>query len=135
MQDDVSRLVGFDGLVVTGVRDRGWSLELEAELAVRAGCCRGCGRGSLTVRDRDVVRVRDLPIGGRLTNLLWRKRWYCCQACERTFTETHPELPARQRVSARFRVRLFRRAQHFRNGQSEHSHPANLNCRAPRQNC
>jgi transposase len=109
MQDDVSRVVGIDGLVVSRVLDHGWWLELEVELAVRAGCCRFCGRGSVTVKDRDVVRVRDLPIAGRLTYLSWRKRRYRCDGCERTFTETHPQLPSRQRVSARFRARLFER--------------------------
>ena len=109
MQDDVSRLVGVDWLTVTDVVDHGRWLGLEVELTARAGCCRWCGRGSLMVKDRDLVRIRDLPIAGRLTYLLWRKRRYRCEACERTFTETHPELPARQRVSARFRARLFER--------------------------
>jgi transposase len=40
---------------------------------------------------------------------LWRKRRFCCEACGRTFTETHPALPSRQRVSARFRQHLFER--------------------------
>jgi transposase len=109
MQDDVSRLVGIDGVSVIGVLDRGWWLELEVELAGRAACCRWCGRGSLQVKDRSVVRVRDLPIGGRLTYLCWRKRRYFCEGCGRTFTETHPGLPARQRVSARMRAWLFER--------------------------
>jgi transposase len=85
MLDDVSRVLGLDGLAVTGVVDHGWWLELEVELVARAACCRWCGRGSLKVKDRDVVRVRDLPIGGRPTYLLWRKRRYCCAGCERTF--------------------------------------------------
>jgi transposase len=80
MLDDVSRLVGIDGLVVTGVSDHGWWLELEVELTVQAACCRWCGRGSLTVKDRDRVRVRDLPIAGRITYLVWRKRRYRCEA-------------------------------------------------------
>lgn len=109
MRDDVSRLVGIDGLAVVGVSDHGWWLELEVELIERAGCCRWCGRGSLAVKDRHVVRVRDLPVAGRLTWLLWRKRRYFCEGCGRTFTETHPELPARQRVSARMRAWLFER--------------------------
>jgi hypothetical protein len=67
MQDDVSRLVGIDGLVVTGVADHGWWLELEVELVGQAGCCRRCGRGSLMVKERDLVRIRDLPIAGRLS--------------------------------------------------------------------
>lgn len=56
-----------------------------------------------------MVRVRDLPIGGRVVYLRWRKRRYVCEGCERTFTETHPALPPRQRVSARFRAWLFER--------------------------
>ena len=32
-----------------------------------------------------------------------------CEGCERTFTKTHPALPSRQRVSARFRAHLFER--------------------------
>ena len=109
MQDDVSRLVGIDGLVVTGVVELGEQLELEVELMVGAGCCRRCGRGSLRVKDRPVVRVRDLPVAGRVTWLLWRKRRFCCEACGRTSTETHPALPSRQRVSARLRRHLFER--------------------------
>jgi hypothetical protein len=33
MQDDVSRLVGIEGMAVTGVADHGWWIELEVELA------------------------------------------------------------------------------------------------------
>ena len=110
MQDDVSRLVGIEGLVVTGVDDVGACLLVSVELVVAAGCCRWCGRSSLTVKDRPVVRVRDLPIAGRVTYLLWRKRRFGCEVCGRTFTEEHPALPPRQRVSARFRARLFERS-------------------------
>jgi transposase len=109
MQDDVSRLVGIDGLVVTGVVELREQLELEVEVALGAGCCRWCGHGSLLVKERPVVRVRDLPLAGRVTWLLWRKRRFHCESCERTFTETHPALPSRQRVSARFRRHLFER--------------------------
>ncbi len=53
------------------------------------------------------MRVRDLPVAGRMTFLCWRKWRFWCEACGRTFTETHPALPSRQRVSARFRGHLF----------------------------
>ncbi|HEX3278895.1 MAG TPA: transposase family protein, partial [Thermoleophilaceae bacterium] len=109
MQDHGSRLVGLDGMAVRGVDEVGDQLDLEVELIARAGCCPGCGRGSLTIKDRPVVRVRDLPVAGRPTYLVWRKRRFGCRACGRTFTETHPELPARQRVTARFCRRLTER--------------------------
>jgi transposase len=41
--------------------------------------------------------------------LVWRKRRYCCAECGRTFTETDERLPARQRVTRRFRGRLAER--------------------------
>ena len=109
MQDHVSRLVGLEGFEVLGVIEEGGRLDLEVELAARAGCCPRCGRASLEVKERPRVRVRDLPIAGRVTHLVWRKRRYRCRECGRAFTESHPELPARQRVTRRFRRRLLER--------------------------
>ncbi len=63
-----------------GGRDQ---LDLEVELVARAGCFPHRGRG---VKERPVVRVRDLPIAGRAIHLRWRKRRYRCQGCRRTFT-------------------------------------------------
>lgn len=83
MEDDVSRLVGIEGLVVTGVVNVREQLGLEVELTLGGGCCRWCGRGSLKVKDRPVVRVRDLPVAGRVTWLLWPKRRFYWNRCRR----------------------------------------------------
>jgi transposase len=109
MRDHVSRLVGLEGFEVKRVLERGDRLDLEVELVARAGWLPDCGRSSVEVKDRPVVRVRDLPIAGRVTYLVWRKRRYHCRGCGRTFSEQHPELSARQRVTRRFRLRLFER--------------------------
>jgi hypothetical protein len=53
--------------------------------------------------------VGDLPIAGRVTYLVWRKRRYRCAGCGQTFTESPPELPTRQSVTRRFRRRLIAR--------------------------
>ena len=70
MQDDLSRVVGLAGLEVKHVIEEGDRLDLEVEPVARAGCCPRCGRASLDVKDRPRVRVRDLPIVGRVTNLV-----------------------------------------------------------------
>jgi transposase len=109
MQDHVSRLVGLEGFEVKSVIEVGDRLDLEVELVARAGCCPYCGRGSVDVKERPAVRVRDLPVAGRVTHLVWRKRRYRCRECRRSFTESHAELAARQRVTRRFRLRLGER--------------------------
>jgi transposase len=79
MRDHVSRLVGLEGFEVKRVIEGGDRLDLEVELVARAGCCPDCGRSSLEVEERPRVRVRDLPIAGRVTHLVWRKRRYRCR--------------------------------------------------------
>lgn len=60
MHGQGSRLLGLHGVVVTNVGEAGER-------------CPRCGRGPVMVKDRPVVAVRDLPIGGRATVLRWRK--------------------------------------------------------------
>ena len=109
MQDHATRLVGLDRLVVTGVERAGDQLDLQVELIAREVGCPRCGGSDVRVKERPRVRVRDLAIAGRLTRLVWRKRRYRCTDCGRTFTETHEQLPSRQRVTGRFRARLAER--------------------------
>jgi zinc-finger of transposase IS204/IS1001/IS1096/IS1165 len=69
MQDHATRLVGLDGLVVTGVQRVGEQLDLQVELLARAAGCPHCGGSDVRVKERPRVRVRDLPIAGRVTRL------------------------------------------------------------------
>src|SRR5207244_6928536 len=108
MFEQVSRLVGLDGLVVTGLCERDDELDLELELVAVATSCRFCG-GRIEVKERPRVRVRDLSLSGRRVWLVWRKRRFRCHRCRRSFTETDARLPSRRRVSARFHARLFER--------------------------
>lgn len=110
MEAEVTRILGLQELVVTAVHERGEELELSVESQLAAACCPHCGQASVESKERPRVRVRDLPLAGRRTYLLWRKRRYRCRDCRRSFSERHPELPARQRVSRRFRALLHERA-------------------------
>ena len=76
MQDHATRLVGLDGLVVTEVQQALERLDLQVELLARATGCPHCGGGELRVKERPRMRARDLPIAGRVTRLVWRKRRY-----------------------------------------------------------
>jgi len=67
MFEQLSGLLGLEGFTVTSVAERGDELDLEVELVTAGGCCPRCGRGSCEVKERPLVRVRDLPIAGRRT--------------------------------------------------------------------
>lgn len=111
MRDEASRLLGLTGLRVLGVVEgNGDALDLEVESIAQARCCPHCAGEDLVIKERPVVGVRDLPLAGRMAHLRWRKRRWRCRGCGRTHTEQHPALPARQRVSGRFRERLAARA-------------------------
>ena len=109
MQDHATRLVGLEGFVVIGVKRAGEQLDLQVELLARAVGCPYCGEQEVRVKERPLVGVRDLPMAGQMTRLVWRKRRYRCLGCARTFTETHDQVPSRQRVTGRFRARLAER--------------------------
>jgi transposase len=110
MQDHVSRLVGLDGFRVTGMIEQDDELDLEVELIVRVDACPYCASSELVVHERPVVAVRDLPVCGRRATLRWRKRRYRCKRCRRSCTESCPQAPSRQRLTARLQARLADRA-------------------------
>jgi hypothetical protein len=68
------------GVAVSGGRQvchrRGWVVAQRTservELHARAADCPQCGGTEVRVKDRPLVRVRDLPIAGRLTRLAGR---------------------------------------------------------------
>jgi len=64
------------------------------------------------LHDRRVVRLRDLPSGGRPVTLIWVKRvWRCAEpSCPvRTWTETHPAIRPRMALTERARAEACRR--------------------------
>ena len=84
-----TRLLGLDGLEVVSAELVGDEWQLAVQTTATMVGCAGCGVRA-TPHGRRVVRVRDLPVGGRPVVLLWRKRiWRCREsACKvRTWTE------------------------------------------------
>lgn len=54
--------------------------------------------------------VRDLSMSGRPVVLRWRKRRWRCTYCSKTWTESHPQVPPRARMTLRFKEHLATRA-------------------------
>jgi transposase len=111
MSDATSVLFGledeFGVLEVQRVGSTG--LKVSIEQLAREGPCPVCGVLTGTVKDRPVMRLKDLPASGQTVELWWRKRRLVCAEplCPRkTFTQISAAVQPRGRVTERLRVRV-----------------------------
>src|SRR5215213_11143313 len=103
MDESTSVLLGLDDHRVLDV------VRVVIETVEREGACPACGVLSSRVKDRPLVRLRDLPASGQRVELWCRRRRLACReaACPRlSFTQVSAQVPARARVTARLRQRL-----------------------------
>lgn len=87
-------LVGLPDMVVLDAVEVDGTLRITAELRPSVVGCPSCGVVAW-VKDRRDVEFVDLPMGGRPTRLIWRKRRFRCPDVDcptGTFTEEHPEV-------------------------------------------
>jgi transposase len=79
------------------------------EQIARDGPCPDCGVLSSVVKDRPLIRVKDLPASGQPVELWWRKRRFRCgedRCPRRTFTQTATAVRPRGRLTERLRDKL-----------------------------
>ena len=79
------------------------------EVADPEGACPRCGVLSARVKERPLVRVKDLPASGQRTELWWRKRRLVCRepVCATvSFTQQSVAVPARARLTERLRAKV-----------------------------
>jgi transposase len=106
-----SLLLDLDGLEVVSAELVGGEWQLAVQTTAAMVGCAGCGMRA-TPHGRRVVRVRDLPVGGRPVVLCWRKRiWRCREpACGvRTWTERVTAIRPRAVLTERARAEACRR--------------------------
>lgn len=108
--DGINATLDLDGLEVIGISVSEESIELVVESVYGAGSCPQCGQSSAEPKDRAHVFIRDLPISGRPTTLHWLKRRWRCRLCTTSWTESHPQIPPRARMTTRYRSYLAERA-------------------------
>lgn len=79
MDDPTSCLFGLDSFRVLDVeRDVDGLVQVVIETVAVQQQCPGCGGISERVKDRPLVRIKDLPVCGRAVVVWWRKRRLIC---------------------------------------------------------
>jgi transposase len=109
--DDATCLLGLEGLAVERVVLTGLGVKI-VQLVTDdpdAARCPGCQVLSSSGKDWVLTRPRDLPCGGELMSVQWRKRRWRCRTedCpQQTFTEQVDQVPAGMRTTTRLRTAL-----------------------------
>jgi transposase len=104
-------LLGLSDVVVVSAGVVGGEVELLIETTARVTGCPRCGVLARPHGRRPVL-VRDLPMCGRSTLLVWSKRvWRCleprCSKC--TWSETHPQFRPRAALTVRAQLWAMQR--------------------------
>ncbi len=111
--DDATCLLGLGGLAVERVALAADGVKIVALVTSDpdAARCPGCREVSTPAKEWVLTRPKDLPCGGMVVVMQWRKRrWRCrTQDCPRqTFTERVGQVPAGMRTTTRLRECLAR---------------------------
>jgi transposase len=104
-------IVDLPGFVVLGAGEYGGELELLVETEPAVVHCGRCG-GRAQVHDRREHLLRDVPMAGRATVVVWWKRIWRCRrpSCPvRTWTEQSPLGGPRQSLTGRAKAWVTRR--------------------------
>lgn len=104
-------IVDLPGFTVLAAGEYGGELELLVETTARIVHCGQCGSRA-SAHDRREHMLRDVPVGGRATVLVWWKRiWRCPNPdCDtRTWTEQLPVAAPRSALTQRAKAWLARR--------------------------
>lgn len=105
--------------VLLGLEDEFTVLQLERidadtvrvviEVIDPEGACPECGVLTSRIKERPLVRVKDLPASGQRTDLWWLKRRLVCREPDcgtATFTQQSRAVPARSRLTTRLREKI-----------------------------
>ena len=104
-------LLGLDGFVVLAAAEVAGEVELLVETTAMGTGCPRCGVVA-EPHGRRPVTVRDLPLAGRPTVLVWSKRlWRCLEprCAQRTWSETSEAIRPRAVLTERARAWAMRR--------------------------
>lgn len=108
MSQDTTLLLGLEGLAVHQVENdsEGCPVAHLVTADLEAARCTGCGVLSSSPKEWVTTHPRDLPHGGRVVKLAWRKRRWRCRnpdCATGSFTEQTAGVPARHRLTTRLR--------------------------------
>ena len=88
-KNNITKLLGLQGVEVKIVRESENSLEIDIETKRKMQQCPNCKYLTNRVQDYRTQRVQHISIGKKLSYLNLKKRRYCCHNCGKKFYEEY----------------------------------------------
>jgi len=105
--DNIINLLELEDVSITKIESAQEANLIYLEVPLHPNRCPSCGTLTLTVHDCRTQKVLDLPLYGKCTYLLYRKRRYRCPDCGKRFAENNSFLPRYAHTTNRFFLRLY----------------------------
>ena len=115
--DFTSKLLMLEDAIIENVEIFSTHTEISFKLKRRPHSCPCCGNVTEKVHDYRTSKIKDIPVSGQKTILLYSKRRYHCDSCNKHFYESFPLVPKHCRTTTRlafFSVSLLNSRQSVR---------------------
>ena len=106
-EDNTSKLLGLEDVIIKNVWDEGQEKHIEIELPRRNHACPSCGTETDRIHDYRMQMIRDISSFGKNVYLHLRKRRYICSDCGKRFYEKNNFLPRYHRMTSRKNARII----------------------------
>lgn len=122
--DFTSKLLQMEDAIIENINSFDDTIEISFKLKRRPHSCPYCSTITDKIHDYRTSRIKDIPILGHKTILIYSKRRYHCDNCNKHFYESFSLLPKHCRTTKRL---AFYSVSLLHSRQSVHSVAENLN--------
>lgn len=101
------KLLGLQDVIVKNVEETVDSKYIHIELPRKVHSCPCCGTSTDKIHDYRNQKIKDIPMQGKNTYLVLRKRRYVCPDCNKRFYEEIKFVPKKHQITQRLMLQVF----------------------------
>lgn len=86
----IKNLLNLKGVIVKSIKNLKNVVQIYVEMPISPHICPNCGNQTSIIHDYRTQIIKDIPIYFKPTNLIYKKRRYHCNHCNKNFYEDNP---------------------------------------------
>lgn len=105
----LDELLNFSNVTVKSYKIEEESINLKLDFLKETVPCPDCGQETEDINQIRNLKIRDIPIQGKMTILEMGRRQYYCKNCRHYFTETLDYIDCRRNITERYKKYIYER--------------------------